>query len=219
MRRSSPPLARSASLAWAALKPMSSRASAPMNINAVNQGQRSGRQRDRSRLVFPGPAPTAGPGNAGLCPAPDHGYAARGDGAGERWSPTRRATDSPAGFCRGRFSAGKRPLPGAVRQSCTAASMVNREQSGHWGIRDYPLSQSERVSAGSRGPSRNRYAAGARGLAGPAWSASAPAVPSPLVTWAARPGGGPVSRKPPRRPGSGRWRRCRCGCGIRSSAR
>ena len=36
---------------------------------------------------------------------------------------------------------------------------------------------------------------------------------------AARPSGGPGSRKQPRSRGSGPCRRCRCGCGIRSSAR
>jgi hypothetical protein len=54
---------------------------------------------------------------------------------------------------------------------------------------------------------------------GPAWNASAPAGPSPPPTWPARPGGGPGSRRPPRRPGSGLWRPGRCSCGARSSAR
>jgi len=44
-------------------------------------------------------------------------------------------------------------------------------------------------------------------------------APSPPLTWPARPRGGPGSPQPPSRPGSRRSRRCRCGCGIRPSAR
>jgi hypothetical protein len=43
--------------------------------------------------------------------------------------------------------------------------------------------------------------------------------PVPPPAWPARTRGGPGSPRPPPRPGSRRWRRCRCGCGIRSSAR
>jgi hypothetical protein len=53
---------------------------------------------------------------------------------------------------------------------------------------------------------------------GPAWNASAPAGPSPPPTWPARPRGGPGSRRPPRRPGSGPWRPGRCSCGARLGA-
>jgi hypothetical protein len=53
----------------------------------------------------------------------------------------------------------------------------------------------------------------------PAGIASAPADPSRPLTSPAPPGDGPGSPRLPRSPGSGRWRPCRYGCGIRSSGR
>jgi hypothetical protein len=146
---------------------MSSRTSAPMNIDAFNQGRRSGGQGHRSRLVFPGTAPTAGPGMPGSARHTTTATQRAAPVPASDGHPHDAPPDSPAGFARGRFSAGKRPLPGAVRQSCTAASIVSRRAErifGGFGTIPYRRASAPAQAAGR--PSRNRHAAGARGLAG-----------------------------------------------------